>query len=582
MFQSRKQSLIRQILYLIIMMLIILLISFTISNTIAKRIVEKKVTESVSKILLQVEENIGTFYSDMEGISNSLLYSPTIQTYMSQDDILARILMDKEIVSVFSNTFSLKDSIKGIQLYDQEGVMLVRSGEMVDELEPLDNRPVSAVEYSGTIQIRSKTWYTITVPIYNLKNNALVNDYRGKSVFMMDASHFNNILTKSKLTPNARFLLLDQNQQIVASADQASAEEVFRIEDWSGDPRYLVQTVTLSRSGWKLVSAIPKDELFQDLDIVKRLNIATYLVLFCMLCLFLLIFYSRILKPVKTLMDFIRSYPKQGRHSRFHVVYRNEIGVLASNLNQMLDDIDTLSRDIQITQKQKYEIEIVKKQMEISAYRNQINPHFLYNTLECIRAIALYYKVEEIVEISTSLSKMFRYSVKGSNFVSVKDEITQLKEYAKIIEFRFQGKIQIAVHADEHLFEEKTLKMLLQPIVENAVFHGLEKKIDPGTVVIHVRKTSENEIQYVIQDNGCGMDARQLDELTACLHQFELSGNDRSHASKGIGLSNIYRRLKLFYGDQATMTIDSTLDLGTIVCISFPAHHEQEETEEKE
>ena len=325
-------------------------------------------------------------------------------------------------------------------------------------------------------------------------------------------------------------MLLDQNNKIMANEGNSPNFDAFRLEDWKNDKRYIVQTITLSQTGWKLISVIPKNELLQELDIVKRLNIATYVIMFCMLCLFLVIFSTRILKPIKAIMDFMKSYPKTGRESRFNVVYHNEIGVLAVNLNKMLDEIDTLSKEIQLTQKQKYEIEIAKKQMEISAFRNQINPHFLYNTLECIRAMAFYYKVQEIADISTSLSNMFRYSVKGNDFVTIQDEISHVKEYAKIIEFRFMGRMQVTIEADEDLLEVKTLKMLLQPIVENAVFHGLEKKIDNGIVQIKVQKITQNQVQYVIRDNGYGMEEKQLEELLNSLRQFDTASHSEKDA----------------------------------------------------
>lgn len=577
MDRFRKLSLIRQVLYLILIILIILLISFTISNTIAKNIIEEKVTESVSKILSQVEENLVSFYSDMEGISNSLLYSPTIETYLSSNDNLSRILMNNEIISVFSNTSSLKENIKGIQLYDKEGKMIASSGEFIEQPELVGKQPASSSEYSGLLTNlnQTKSLYTIGVPIYNLKSSIL-NDYRGKGLFIMDMSNFSSILKNAKLTKNSHFLLLDQSNRIMASADNANDYEMFQIEKWREDKRYIVQTSTLSHTGWKIISVIPKNELLQDLNIIKRLNIATYLIMFCMFCLFLLIFYTRILKPVKALMDFMRSYPKKGGQRRFNVIYHNEIGVLGGNLNQMLDDIDTLSQEIQITQKQMYEIEIAKKQMEISAFRNQINPHFLYNTLECIRAMAFYYKVQDIAEISASLSNMFRYAVKGNDFVTIQDEISHVKEYAKIIEFRFMGRMQIAIEADEDILGMTTLKMLLQPIVENAVFHGLEKKIDNGIIRIKMQKIDQNHIQYEIQDNGYGMEEERLEKLLHRLRQFDSAGQSERDVNHGIGLSNIYRRMKLFYGDMAEMTIESALHVGTTVTVTFPIQDHSE------
>ena len=151
---------------------------------------------------------------------------------------------------------------------------------------------------------------------------------------------------------------------MLASDGNTPNIDTFRLEEWKNDNRYIVQTSTLPETGWELISIIPKNELLQELNIVQRLNIATYAVIFCLLGLFLIIF-TRILRPVKALIDFMKSYPKTGGESRFPVVYHNEIGVLAANLNKMLDEIDSLSKEIQLTQKQKYEIEITNNQMEI-------------------------------------------------------------------------------------------------------------------------------------------------------------------------------------------------------------------------
>lgn len=572
MLRFNKHSLTRQILYLILMMLVILLISFVISNTIAKHIVESKVTDSAGKILLQVQDKTESFYADMERISVSMLYSPTVQTYLDSDDYLSRILMNHEVISVFSNTITLKENIRGIQLYNRAGTMVASLGLGTGDSVKL---PDPKIEYSGLLKDPDTDtgeiipYYSISVPIYNLKNTP-AKDYKGTSVFVMDVGNFSNILQNAKITANSRLLLLDQNKKMLAGVGNNPNIDTFRLEKWKNDNRYIVQTSTLSETGWELISIIPKNELLQELNTVQRLNIATYAVMFCILGLFLILFFTRILNPVKALIDFMKSYPKVGRESRIHVAYHNEIGVLAVSLNRMLDKIDSLSGEIQLTQKRMYEMEIAKKQMEISAYRNQINPHFLYNTLECVRAMAFYYKVQDIADISASLSNMFRYSVKGSDFVTIQDEISHVKEYAKIIGFRFMGKIQVMIVADEDMLKLKTIKMLLQPIVENAVFHGLERKIDNGTVRIHVHKISQSQVQYIIQDNGNGMEEKQLQELTERLRLFENEGQSAKDAKQGIGLSNIYWRIKLLYGDEADMLIESKIGLGTTVKITFP------------
>lgn len=572
MDRFRKHSLSRNIMYLILIMLVILLVSFVISNHIAKRIVERKVTDSADKILLQVEEKMTSFYADMGGISTSLLYSPTIQTALTVEDELTMVLMNPEVISMFANTMSLKESIRGIRLYNKGGTLVANTGAgIVDSLQ----HPVQTTEYSGLMS-SNDTQYTITVPIYNLKS-AQLQDYRGACIFIMDVSNFNSILKNAKITPNSQFLLLDQHNIIMASDGAATNIHPIDLAEWKNDKRYIIQSVTLSSTGWKLISIIPKDELLRDLDTVQRLNIATYLVMICLLGLFLLLFFTRIMRPIKALMDFMKSYSKKGGETRFTILYHNEIGVLAAQLNKMLDEIDTLGNEIQHAQKQMYEIEIAKKQMEISAFRNQINPHFLYNTLECIRALAFYNKDEEIAAISESLSNMFRYSVKGNDFVTIGDEIKHVKEYANIIELRFMGRIRVEIEAEAGLLGMKTLKMLLQPIVENAVFHGLETKRGKGIVRLTVHSLPDNRIRYTVQDNGCGMDKRQLQELSDRLRNPDGLVHAVKDDKQGIGLANISRRIKLFYGDAAEMDIQSQLNAGTLISITIPVHENEEQ-----
>ncbi|XEC95701.1 sensor histidine kinase [Paenibacillus tarimensis] len=588
MSRFRKLSLIRQIIFLILLMLLILLTTFVISDMIAKRIVERKVTESVSKIFLQVEEKMVSFNSDIEGIFDFLFYSPTIQQYLGTEDDLERILMNREVVSMFANTVSLKKNIRGIQLFDKDGNIIASLGNGTVRTVP---SPIQSIEYSGLLTTplsdhrdSKRSFYAISTPIYQLDQNRLVRGYKGIGRFFMDATNFSPILESAKITPNSRVLLIDTMNNIIAAEGPLPPDQtVFHIEQWENNKQYIVQTITLPRSGWKLISLIPRYELLEDMDMVKRFNIVTYSIMFFILCIFLFIFFTRILKPIKELMDFMKSFSIKGGESRFNIVYHNEIGVLGSNLNSMLDNIDMLSKEVQSTQARMYEMELAKKQMEISAFRNQINPHFLYNTLESIRAVALIYDVQEIADISASMSNMFRYAVKGSNFVTVREEIEHVNEYSKIIDFRFRGRFQIEIDTDERLMSECMLKMLLQPIVENAVFHGLERRIGKGKVHIRVYRTDEGQIGITIQDDGHGMDEVRYSDLTSKLHSDADSGAllDKD-TGKGIGLLNIYRRMKLFYGDAADMKIWSRLHEGTTVSITFPmiAPH-IEEVEEK-
>ena len=216
--------------------------------------------------------------------------------------------------------------------------------------------------------------------------------------------------------------------------------------------------------------------------------------------------------------------------------------------------------------------ELSKQQMQVLAYRNQINPHFLYNTFECIRAMALYYDADEIAEITMALSRIFRYAIKGHNIVTVEEEIANIREYAKIIFYRFGGRIQVGIEVEEEAKKRNMLKLIIQPVVENSIFHGLEQKLDNGLVTVHARVDENDMLEVEVKDDGCGMEQEQVDQL---LYQIKRQSLHRSSQKDSIGLANICHRLGLFYGDKAGFTIESSPGKGTRVIIKIPRETEE-------
>ncbi|PWW02561.1 two-component system sensor histidine kinase YesM [Paenibacillus cellulosilyticus] len=563
-------SLIKKLLYLIVFILIVVLVSFTVSNAVAQRTVEKKVSGSANKIVLQVEETLNSFFTDMDGISYSLLYSPILQSYLSTEDALTKVLMNPEIIAEFTSTLALKENMMGIQLYDKEGVLTASVGK---PFAPIAKRTVDEIEYAlGTPGQTGDTYYTIAVPVYNLQNNRILKDYRGMCVFFMDVNNFTTILSKSKITEHSQLFLTDAENRIITGSEGMNAQTLSEAEKHVSDKNHIVLKVPIASNGWMIVSDILRPELFNDMDWIKQLNIISYAVIFLIFLLFLLLFYSQLLRPVRALIDFINTYARSGGQARFNSVHRNEIGVLGTSLNRMLDSIEQLSEEVQSAQRKTYEAELDRKQMEIAAYRNQINPHFLYNTLESIRALSLYHKVNDIAEITSSLSRLFRYSVKGDNFVTIREELAHLSEYASIIDFRFRGKIGIRLDADEELLEVRTVKLLLQPLVENAVFHGLEPKVEQGEVNVILRKKGDNSIRAIVADNGIGMQDSDIRRLMDSFRHEDEAGYRSGLSGHGIGLANSYRRLKLFYGEEANMEIVSSPGEGTTITLDFPAN----------
>lgn len=220
-----------------------------------------------------------------------------------------------------------------------------------------------------------------------------------------------------------------------------------------------------------------------------------------------------------------------------------------------------------------YAQEILDNQADMATLQNQINPHFLYNSLECIRGQALLYDVPEIADTTQALSKFFRYSINTkSNIVTLKDELENVKNYMKIQQYRFKERFNLDIfheEADKEVLSALLPKLTLQPIVENAIAHGFIEKTSECNIGIYIIMNARH-ITIQIVDNGKGMTAAQLKTLYQQLNNPTKMNNRRSEKHNGIAMDNVNRRLKLLFGEEYGMIISSVEDMGTTVEIHVP------------
>ncbi len=219
-------------------------------------------------------------------------------------------------------------------------------------------------------------------------------------------------------------------------------------------------------------------------------------------------------------------------------------------------------------------INLSKKQAEYLALQNQINPHFLYNTLEAIRGDAIYAGVTSIAETTEALSSFFRYTITEVNtLVTLADELENAENYFKIQQYRFDDKIKMLIHYPDgemngHLY--RLPKLTLQPIIENAVFHGLEGKTNGGYITIQIETTNKSLLIH-ISDNGLGIPEEKLNKLNESLEEAAIpTTHDELRTKGGIALRNVSRRIKLLFGEDYGIHIYSIVGLGTDVHITLP------------
>ena len=261
--------------------------------------------------------------------------------------------------------------------------------------------------------------------------------------------------------------------------------------------------------------------------------------------------------PIQKLRDSMKSVQKGNFDIEdIEVISDNEIGSLTRSFNVMTHRIRELMEQNVKEQEQ-------KRKIELKALQSQINPHFLYNTLETIRMQARIHNQPDIEELAKMLAKIMRRNIQVSNTLQpLKSELKLVEYYLKIQDYRFHDRIHYRIETEGDIEPLKVMPLLIQPFVENAFVHGLEAKESGGEIVIRVEVRSH--LWITVTDNGCGMSMEKLDEVRRGLNDFE--NLDRTH----IGICNVNQRIKLQYGEDYGVEFESKTGAGTKVCIKLP------------
>jgi two-component system, sensor histidine kinase YesM len=319
--------------------------------------------------------------------------------------------------------------------------------------------------------------------------------------------------------------------------------------------KYIINVNTSKETGWNVLCFSDEKTMVSNLY-----SMNTIIILVTSGCIGLLLILSylvsdRFTKPIKKLMNLMH----RAENENYRVVSDIE-----SN-----DEVGDLSKSFNIMMKKFLENQVLRKETEIYALQQQINPHFLYNTLESIKSLAISNRNSDIRLIAEKLGTMFRYSIiRDNKMVCIKDEINHIENYIAIQKIRYEERFDVVYDVDEKIYDYQTLKFILQPIVENSIYHGIENLTENGLITI--KGYFENDaVVFEIIDNGGGMDDIELEQLNKYISGEIFSISYKK--TKSIGLRNIQERIHLFFGDDYGIQVFSKKEKGTMVKIKIPA-----------
>ncbi|MDG0791841.1 sensor histidine kinase [Cohnella ginsengisoli] len=552
----------------------------------AYRGIEEKTGLYSEQIMVQSAGRLDALLTGIEDISLQIVSSIDIQQLVNRmadaPDAATEQREAEQLKQKLGQILSSKREIVGAQLLMTDKELAVTSGEkMVPSDYKLSEEYTQAllrpepVYWRGTIQNESPSMLyeyitTLTRKLYSASGSVMATLVLGTKEFAL-ADTFSYI----DLGPSGFVFIMDKDGKVVSHLSKSKltkpAEYAFVpriVHAGEGDMRmfpaeldgekFMVTYAKSTATGWFVVSAIPYSYLMERIAAVGKFSIRLDIVLFVMATLIALWISYSISRPVQRLAAAMRAV--EGGDLKVFVNLRstNEIGVLGNSFNRMIKRINLLIDKV-------YEAEILQKEAEIKALQSQINPHFLYNTLAVIDGIASVKKEKEISAITQMLADIFRYSTSGNDQATVEEELSQLQRYLNIQKYRYGEDLRWQFIVDPQARSCRIVKLLLQPIVENAVIHGIRKA---GMIKVIILPSGDH-LSVSIEDNGRGMTDETLQEL---LLRLETANRLQSKAEGGshIGLANVNHRIKSFYGERFGLTVVSAEGLGTKVSLTMP------------
>lgn len=582
--KGRTLSIKVQILMICILCLFIMQVILMVNYNQFKQMKIAANSKYFSDLIIQMKESVELNCTYLNGMVENIAYNDTVQKYLEEDEITYRSKHYEEVMNFMKPFADLNKGIKDIAIIDNNGKVLNINGDIDTILEVAEEIPENTLWYYT--KLHNFKIYKVQYPLFSIGARVYsITDFTNKEKigtvlisFNMDSIFGFGHNEKNSKLPD--MLIFDRAQNLVySSIDQTVISSYDNYFDENGNERtesvkadskvYYIKTGTVETNGIKIVYLIPKEELLKGLDSIRTTTIIICVAVFGFMLFISILVTNNIVIPLKQFMTHINKLGDGDLRMiqqpiRLHGAA--EITIMSQEFNQMMEEINDLNHRLVSTSSRLYEAELAKKQAELEYFYSQVNPHFLFNTLETIKGCAVEENADQTFHMINSLGKMFRYCVRGGNVVRVEEELNVINSYMYLQKIRFGSRLEFVCNVKEEMYSLVIPKMILQPLIENAVIHGIEEK-DAIQVELKGRIEKDTVFFYVC-DDGAGIEESKREELVNSLNQMD--------STSSIGLKNVNKRLKYIYGEEFGLKIEDTSHRGFCVSIHLPCSKQSE------
>ena len=532
--------------------------------------------QNSEQLLEQTAINLETYLRSMRRISDAMKYGVIKGRDLSQENL------DESMNLIYEAN---KDNLISIACYTRDGQLVsaapvttqkddldvTEQRWFTDALEKLENIHFSTPHVQNLFDNYSFRYYWVVSLSQAVELTDHANSEIGVLLVDMNYSSIERLLQKANTKADDTYCyLMDSNGEIIyhpkqkliynnlyeennitaISYDDGSVEEEFH-----GEKR-IVTVKTVSYTGWKLVRVVPMSVFEMGISDMRLVVILFVALAMLMIIVINQLVSARIAMPLKKLNDSVKDWESGNMNPDIYVGGSLEVEHLGMTLRSTVEQLRQLMDDI-VKEQEK------KRKSELDALQSQINPHFLYNTLDSIVWMIEGERYQDAVFMITQLASLFRISLsRGKTIISIADEIKHAKNYMNIQKVRYKNSFSVEFDIDEEIMECCTVKLVIQPLLENAIYYGVEGMDGDGEIKVKGYR-KDQDIYIEVSDNGFGMPQDVVDAL--------LTENERvPKKGSGVGLINVYNRIRLRFGNAYRLEIESIPDEGTIVRIHLP------------
>ncbi|MEH7482870.1 sensor histidine kinase [Neobacillus drentensis] len=552
---------------------------------------ENVLRQSSSQVIDQVETHIEYYLQDFEITSLKIINSPELSSLLKLKTSENRDQFIEPTRNTLKEAEYSRADITNITI-------LLNNNQVIDTLGNRNFYPAS--------KMKEEYWYS-SVPLNGMsmlvmrklklenKEQPVISLVRrlynpqtllpvGMLIIDINFRRIEEISNKVTISKNGYFSILDANGHYIYHPDYSKLGKRVEFKQLSnlkteGSTTEILEnerrdfvTYTFSRNlGWRFLSAVPYRDLTGGIVQIEKAISLTILVSLIIAYLIGFGFATSIIRPIRRLQHFMKEVEIGKLDGRVRVDSNDEIGQLTAGFNNTVEKLSNLLEEVYVSKLKEAEMSLKQKEVELKMLQSQMNPHFLYNSLETIRGMALEENQENIATMSFSLGKLLRYNLNNhSSTVSFREEVNFCEMYLQIQKFRFEDRFEYMFDIPQWVMELEMVKFSLQPLVENCFVHGYGPNTRKLKIVISAFRHSESSIVIRISDTGEGIKDHILEEIKKRM-DLKTATSD----GKNIGIVNVHQRIHYLFGPEYGITIQSEQGSGTEVLIHLPIldHH---------